>query len=90
MFPVKHRSATQNSPQTELSFFLYIFFLPQVFPSSIRNVRSTAQIRFAGEGVALECCPRGHIPGLINPFILRADCAPPEAPRRNVTWIQEA
>lgn len=73
-----------------LNYLVFLFFFTTSFSSSIRNVRSTAQIRFAGEGVALECCPRGHIPGLINPFILRADCAPPEAPRRNVTWIQEA
>lgn len=65
----------------------YQIFFPQVFQL---HQESTARIRFAGEGVALECCPRGHILGLINPFILRADWAPPEAPRRNVTWMQEA
>lgn len=86
IFPVKRRSATQNSSQPEISSF----FFPHKFSSSIMNLRSTAQIRFARDGVALECCPRGHIPGLINTFILRADCAPPEAPRRNVTGIQEA
>lgn len=74
--------------ETQIGHSKLIFF--HKFSSSIRNLRPTAQIRFAGEAVALECCPRGHIPGLINPFILRAGCAPPEAPRRNVAWIQEA
>lgn len=82
---MKHRSTTQKLFSTWIIWFIYFF--PQVFQF---HQESTARIRFAGEGVALECCPRGHILGLINPFILRADWAPPEAPRRNVTWMQEA
>lgn len=86
-FSLWNTDPLRKTSQPELYYFFFVFFTS--FFSSIRNLWFTGQIRFAGEGVALKFCPKGHIPGLINPFILRADCAPPEAPRWNVTWIQE-